>query len=135
MRKTVEDELVVTKSRADQTISDLNERNATLNQRLERKVDELENALGERGTETKVIKDMNTRLNEGKVDAENEVMRLQQVVGTLENRLESQIKADHDTRNFLESRLSEQERQARESRDQFEGRIANSESQHRETRE
>ena len=73
-RKGVEDELVVTKSRAEQQIMDLNERNATINSRLERKIDDLELALGERGTETKVIKDMNSRLNEGKVDAENEVV-------------------------------------------------------------
>ena len=88
-RKVVEDELVVTKSRAEQQIMDLNERNVTTNQRLERKIEELEHVLNERGTEQKVIKDMNSRLNEGKVDAENEAVRLQQVVVTLENRLDS----------------------------------------------
>ena len=88
-RKVVEDELVVTKSRAEQQIMDLNERNLNTNQRLERKIEELEHAINERGTEQKVIKDMNSRLNEGKVDAENEAVRLQQVVVTLENRLDS----------------------------------------------
>jgi hypothetical protein len=90
-------------------------------QRYETKIADLETQLAERSNENRVLKDMNSRLNDSKVTLETENGRLQQVANTLENqhltdvdRINQLEDLKYSSEIAAESRASEIERRYRE---------------------
>ena len=139
-RKRAEDQLFETKRQTEGTITDISSRNQTVVQRYEQKMVDLDVSVAQRGQEISRLQDMHKRAVDEKTRAEMEAFDARKRQADMEfagkqardsvAKLESQARADAQTREQMSLQISDMDRMHRDDITKLEGRIVENQRQH-----